>query len=568
MSVKSLFFLAFFLFSGYYVYNQESDGFQKKQFIAKGDTLPYRILYPKDYDKNKSYPLVLFLHGSGERGRDNELQLVHGSSLFLAEKNREAFPAFVVFPQCPREGYWSDVEGSEEDRYFPFREKPRLSMKLLLALLKRLEQDLNIDPGRRYVGGLSMGGFGTFELLARRPAYFAAAFPICGGGNPLLAPLYAPNTSLWIFHGAKDDIVLPENSQKVVDALQKLKADVRYTEYPEANHNSWDPAFAEPDLLPWLFSNRLYLPKGRYLTQVFTEVKNRTITYHRGETESLQLDLYQPVGDELRARPLILYVHGGGFAGGSRDELRYRQFALRMARRGFAVASMSYRLTMKGKSFSCDQAAKNKILTFKYAAEDIWRATNFIVSRAEQLGIDKNKIVLAGSSAGAEAVLHAAYWNAGDLRDLPERPSLPKDFRYGGVISMAGALLDTSLITKDNAIPTLLFHGTCDNLVPFGTAPHHYCDESDKGYLMLHGANSIAKRLHHLNASYWLVAQCGGAHEWNDRPLFDFVQPMSKAVLEMVMEGKKRQQTYMVKEQKECRLKGSAACEEVWKAEQ
>jgi hypothetical protein len=111
----------------------------------------------------------------------------------------------------------------------------------------------------------------------------------------------------------------------------------------------------------------------------------------------------------------------------------------------------------------------------------------------------EDKIILAGSSAGAEAVLHAAYWTANDLIDLPEQPALPEDFKYGGVISMAGALVDTNLITKENAIPTLLFHGTCDNLVPFGTAPHHYCDESDKGYLMLHGANSIAKRLHHLN---------------------------------------------------------------------
>jgi predicted peptidase len=557
--------LAFFILSGFQVYGQETNAYLKKLFISEGDTLPYRILYPKDYDKNKSYPLVLFLHGSGERGRDNELQLVHGSSLFLEEDHQNDYPAFVVFPQCPKEGYWSDIEQVDGHRHFPFRVNPRPSMKLLLGLLNQLEEDLIIDPARRYLGGLSMGGFGTFELLARRPDYFAAAFPICGGGNPMLAGLYAPNTALWVFHGAKDDIVLPENSRKVVAALEKLKADVRYTEYPEANHNSWDPAFAEPELLPWLFSNRLDLPKDRYLKQVFTEVTSRTITYHRDESESLLLDFYQPLDDELQARPLVLYVHGGGFAGGRRDELRYRQFARRMARRGFAVASMSYRLTMKGKSFGCDQAAKNKIQTFKYATEDIWRATNFILSRSEQLGVDGSKIILAGSSAGAEAVLHAAYWKAKDLSDLPERPELPEDFRYGGVISMAGALVDTSLITKENAIPTLLFHGTCDNLVPFGTAPHHYCGEDDQGYLILHGANSIAKRLHHIDASYWLVAQCGGAHEWNDRPLIDFVQPMSEAILEMVMKGEQWQKTMVLEEEKACGLEGALVCGEVWK---
>jgi predicted peptidase len=560
--------LAFFILSGFQVYGQETNAYLKKLFISEGDTLPYRILYPKDYDKNKSYPLVLFLHGSGERGRDNELQLVHGSSLFLEEDHQNDYPAFVVFPQCPKEGYWSDIEQVGGYRHFPFRVNPRPSMKLLLGLLDQLEEGLNIDATRRYVGGLSMGGFGTFELLARRPDYFAAAFPICGGGNPLLAGLYADNTALWVFHGAKDDIVSPKNSRSVVDALEELMADVRYTEYPEANHNSWDPAFAEPELLPWLFSNKLYLPKDRYLKQVFTEVDSRTITYHRNESEFLQLDFYQPVDDKLRARPLILYVHGGGFAGGRRDELRYRQFAQRMARRGFALASISYRLTMKGKSFSCDQAAKNKIQTFKYATEDIWRATNFILSRSEQLGIDQDKIILAGSSAGAEAVLHAAYWTAKDLIDLPEQPALPEDFKYGGVISMAGALVDTLLISKENAIPTLLFHGTCDNLVPFGTAPHHYCEEAEKGYLMLHGANSIAKRLHHLNGSYWFVAQCGGAHEWNDRPLFDFVQPMSEAILEMVMKGGKWQRTEVVEKQRDCKLEAAAGCEEVWKGNQ
>ncbi len=566
MKASSLTFLCFLCF--FRVFGQDMDRYQKKEFIRGGDTLLYRILYPESYDENRTYPLVLFLHGAGERGNDNELQLVHGARSFLEENNRKQFPAFVVFPQCPKEGYWSELSREEGRLVFPFKDKPRKEMQLLMALLDQLEAELPLDRQRRYLGGLSMGGFGTFDLLARRPGYFAAAFPICGGGNPSLAGLYAPTTSLWVFHGAKDDIVPPDASRNVVKALEAQQAEVKYTEYPEANHNSWDSAFAEPQLLPWLFAQRLLLPAGRYEKQVFTAVNSQTITFASYEEEDLKLDYFWPEGDQLEARPLILYVHGGGFSGGQRDYLGHVQFAQRMARRGFSVALMSYRLTMKGKSFSCDQAAANKIKTFKYAVEDIWKATNFLRTRAEQLGIDNENIILAGSSAGAEAVVHAAYWSDEDLADLEAQPSLPEGFRYGGVISMAGALVDTSLITQDNAIPTLLFHGTCDNLVPFGTAPHHYCNENEIGYLMLHGANSIAKRLHHLNKPYWLVAQCGGAHEWNDRPLYTYVQPMSEALLRMVIKEENWQHTDIVEAQKECNIKAAEKCEDIFQQKQ
>lgn len=563
--MKAITITIFCLFSFSWLIAQETAPYLKKTYVAGGDTLPYRILYPESYDAGKSYPLVLFLHGAGERGKDNEKQLVHGSSLFLEEQNRADFPAFVVFPQCPKDGFWSELTREGDQLFFPFKEKPRKEMRLVMGLLDQLEEEFSLDTTRFYVGGLSMGGFGAFELLARQPRRFAAAFPICGGGNPLLAGLYGPYTSMWVFHGAKDDVVPPSASRNVVKELKAMDADITYTEYPQANHNSWDSAFAEPQLLPWLFSNHLHFPKNRYRQQVFTEVNSRTITYARGEDEDLALDYYWPEGDRQGARPLILYVHGGGFAGGQRDHRGHIQFAKRMARRGFSVALMSYRLTMKGQSFSCDQPAKNKIKTFKYAVEDIWKATNFLNSRAGQLGIDPEKIILAGSSAGAEAVIHAAYWSNDDLADLETKPSLNDGFRYGGVISMAGALVDTNLITKDNAIPTLLFHGTCDNLVPFGTAPHHYCDEGDVGYLILHGANSIAKRLHHLNKSYWLVAQCGGAHEWNDLPLYNYVQPMSEAILEMVLEGKTWRRTLEVEGDRECKIKEATKCEEVFR---
>ncbi|KAA3629876.1 MAG: phospholipase, partial [Bacteroidetes bacterium] len=106
---------------------------------------------------------------------------------------------------------------------------------------------------RVYIGGLSMGGMGTFEMVRRHPGVFAAAFPICGGAHPATAEAIK-DVSWWIFHGAKDQVVLPKYSEEMYKSLKAAGADVKFTLYPDANHNSWDPAFAEKDLMEWLFS--------------------------------------------------------------------------------------------------------------------------------------------------------------------------------------------------------------------------------------------------------------------------------------------------------------------------
>ena len=553
MKITLLFFLSILSFTS--LSSQDLAVYEKQIFTgANAKTLPYRILYPANYDRTKAYPLVLFLHGSGERGNDNEKQLVHGARLFADPVNRSKYPAIVVFPQCPKEGYWSEIDaakGRETGEWsYPFYEKASLSMQLVIELLDKLMADESIDESRMYVAGLSMGGFGTFDLLNRFPNRFAAAMPICGGGNTHLAQLYAPYTKLWVFHGAKDDVVPPQNSRNMVKSLKKYGADVKYTEYPEANHNSWDPAFAESDLLSWLFSHSL--PSQRYQSEIFEEVEKQTFTYIQREKEALQLDLYAPKEVVSKPRPVILYVHGGGFAGGRRDEKRYVQFAERLARMGYLTASISYRLTMKGKSFSCDQPAPNKIKTFQMSVEDIRAATQFLLDKAQKLGINSEQIVLAGSSAGAEAVLHAAYWQ--DKHLLKNSPELPKGFRYAGLISMAGAIVDTNLITTETAIPTQLFHGTCDNLVPYGTAPHHYCDKSAVGYLMLDGAHSIAERLKTLNKSYFLLTGCTGKHEWNDKPLFDHIDEIVSFLYEDVLQHKFRQLHKTEIQNKQCKV--------------
>ena len=257
---NKVFYTMLLLLSSTTVVAQDKTLFQKQWFIQNGDTLPYRILLPQNFDSSKSYPLVFFLHGRGESGTDNEKQLFHGAAMFLRDSVRANYPAVVVFPQCADDTYWSNVqtitEGTSRGKrsfYFVEDGPPSSAMALVQSLLLNILTRLKIDDKRIYAGGLSMGGMGTFELVRRMPGTFAAAFAICGGAHPATAKK-VKKTSWWLFHGLKDDVVLPVFTQQMEGALKKVKADVRATYYPAANHNSWDPAFAEKDLLPWLFS--------------------------------------------------------------------------------------------------------------------------------------------------------------------------------------------------------------------------------------------------------------------------------------------------------------------------
>ena len=237
---------------------QDNAVYQKKWFVHNRDTMPFRILLPQNMDANKKYPLVFFLHGSGERGKDNVLQLLHGSKLFSNQKARESFPAIVIFPQCSVNGYWSNViikTDAATGKTFQFTTDglPTNDMQLLIKLVTYAIDAYPVDNKRVSIGGLSMGGMGVFEIARRMQGVFAAAFPICGGAQPSTAK-YLTKINWWIFHGDKDDVVLPAYSKNMFLALQKQKANVKFTLYPLANHNSWDAAFAEPNLLSWLFA--------------------------------------------------------------------------------------------------------------------------------------------------------------------------------------------------------------------------------------------------------------------------------------------------------------------------
>ncbi len=236
---------------------QDYEAYEKKWFTQGGNSMPYRLLLPKNFNASQKYPLILVLHGSGERGNDNEKQLTHGAALFLKDSIREQFPAIVVFPQCAAESSWARIEVAGEwgNRTFTFFKKaePTADMLLLEGLIKEIRETYAIKRNQMYVGGLSMGGMGTFELVNRNPGMFSAAFPICGGANPKIAKRLN-GVDWWVFHGGADKVVPATYSTQMVEALRDKRAKVKYSLYPAVQHNSWDYAFKEPDLLPWLFT--------------------------------------------------------------------------------------------------------------------------------------------------------------------------------------------------------------------------------------------------------------------------------------------------------------------------
>ena len=218
-----------------------------------GEKLPYRLMKPKDYDANKKYPLVIFMHGAGERGTDNLVQLVHGMNDFSKDENREKYPCFVLAPQCAVGKRWVEVEWTSDSH--EQLEKPSDAMGLTLELLPKLQQEFSIDDKRLYVTGLSMGGYGAWEMIQRFPDKFAAAAPVCGGGDEHFAAKLT-HIPIWAFHGDKDTVVKPSRSRKMIAAIKQAGGKPLYTEYPGVAHNSWVNAYSDPKLLEWMFAQK------------------------------------------------------------------------------------------------------------------------------------------------------------------------------------------------------------------------------------------------------------------------------------------------------------------------
>ncbi|MDQ2721550.1 MAG: prolyl oligopeptidase family serine peptidase [Bacteroidota bacterium] len=217
----------------------------------KGDTLKYRQLFP-DADTLRKYPLVIFLHGSGERGNDNDAQLKWGVMNFATDENMTLHPCIIIAPQCPEKQSWSNFSREKNSLAMHLLPAPSKPMELLMGLIHQLLKNSPIDSNRIYITGLSMGGFGTYDAIERYPHLFAAAVPVCGGGDVSQAPSIA-HVPIWIFLGAEDPTVNPLYSLEMLQALTTAGAHPAFTQYPETGHFSWLGAYRDALMMEWMF---------------------------------------------------------------------------------------------------------------------------------------------------------------------------------------------------------------------------------------------------------------------------------------------------------------------------
>ena len=250
---------------------------------------------------------------------------------------------------------------------------------------------------------------------------------------------------------------------------------------------------------------------------LFSQATVTTYTYAVKGLDTLKLDVYSPKNmKKTDSLPVLLWMHGGGFVGGDRaypSEVRLAELAVE---NGYLGVFISYRLTRKGQptGFGCDCPKSEKLATFKNAAIDFLDAAKFVYQNRELLGADTNKIIAGGSSAGAEGMLNAVYMREYFVDNLKPYENV----KFAGVFSLAGAMVNADYITMTNALPSAFFHGTDDNLVPFGNSAHHQCSAKRLGYIILDGSASIVEKLKKLEKPFYFYKVNGGKHELSSIP--------------------------------------------------
>jgi poly(3-hydroxybutyrate) depolymerase len=233
--------------------------YEKKVFSHDGNNLPYQIMYPFGYEPTDAYPLVVFLHGAGERGSNNTSQMAYGPSTFGTYKARLNYPAIVIFPQCPSDVMWSRRNKYQEDGTwifeFPVEENPNYVMEMVIELVHDLMEQEGVDDQRIYITGLSMGGIGVFEFCYYAPELPAAGISMAGGHDPSLLNTYGNGISFWLFHGANDNVVPPQYSRDLFQEMETLQLNARYSEDPDKGHQ-WNYVLEDPEYLEWMFNQR------------------------------------------------------------------------------------------------------------------------------------------------------------------------------------------------------------------------------------------------------------------------------------------------------------------------
>jgi predicted peptidase len=233
--------------------------FEDKVYIYTGgdykdEAFRYRLLKPAKFEPGKKYPIVLFLHGAGERGTDNRLQLLYLPALMAKDEFREKFPCFLIAPQCRPEKRWSEVDWTLEKSSLP--ETPGDQLLAAMGMLDDVLKSYPADPNRVYLTGLSMGGYGCWDAATRWPERFAAVAPVCGGGDETLVARLA-SLPIWTAHGDADKVVPVVRSRNMVAAIKQAGGEPIYVEYAGVGHNSWNQAYADPNgLVRWMFEQR------------------------------------------------------------------------------------------------------------------------------------------------------------------------------------------------------------------------------------------------------------------------------------------------------------------------
>lgn len=228
--------------------------FRSLPIEIEGRQFPAQVLLPQPLRPGQRYPLLVFLHGAGERGTDNHKQLTWLPKLMAEPRQREQLPCFLLAVQCPEDSKWVEVPWDSTESQ-PMPAAPSLPLRAVVAAMQQLLAAEPIDPDRVYLTGLSMGGYGAFDLASRYPDWFAAVLPVCGGGDVLQATRLR-GLPIWAWHGDADPAVPVQQSRLMVSALRALGSDVQYTELPGVGHDSWRQAYGDGGGLGWLFLQR------------------------------------------------------------------------------------------------------------------------------------------------------------------------------------------------------------------------------------------------------------------------------------------------------------------------
>jgi len=231
--------------------------FDKFTFTKQMASLPYRLLKPEGYDKDGKdrYPLVVFLHGTVGRGTDNTKQLRSGVEEFAKEAVRKKHPCFLAVPQCPPDKMWVNLGLFDGRRNLPLAKSPTEPAAMVLDLIDALCKEYRVDTDRIYLTGISMGGYGTWDLISRRPELFAAAIPVCGGGDTAQAEKLV-RLPIWIFHGEKDPLVPLERPRDMIAAIKKAGGKPEFTEHKGVGHDAWTATYQNDKVFDWLFEQK------------------------------------------------------------------------------------------------------------------------------------------------------------------------------------------------------------------------------------------------------------------------------------------------------------------------